>query len=616
MAQTSPAPRSTAATAWIFLQAIVRELRWGLLGAACLSILFALSEGFGVLLLLPLLQTLELAPSDSAGSGIAETVARGLTALGLTASLGSVVAVFIVVSCARAALERANLTYQPILELRFAIALRERLHRAIARSEWSFFVTQRSSDLLHALTREVDRSSTSARQILSFGTGALVSAAYVAVALRLSPILTLLVAAIGGTLLWASRWQARQSGHLGQRHIDADRDLFHVSSESIAGLKVAKIVGAQDRDSTRFVQHDRGRAAAYLALLRSYSGAKLGLDVASALVLGGLLVVAVWWLNLRGAGLLVLIFVFARVMPRVVALQNAAQIIVGGLPSFDAVQRLIDSAEAHQEPVAAEPKQLPRGGDIQLLDVSFSYAGASTAALNHVSLRIPAGRTTAIVGASGAGKSTLADILIGLLVPAQGQVLVGGQPLRQADLAGWRRSVGYVPQDGFLLDDTIRANFLWAVPEATEAQMWQALSRAAAADFVRSRPEGLATTVGDRGIRLSGGERQRLALARALLSDQDILVLDEATSALDSVNERQILQAVRALDRQVTTVIITHRLAAIRDADHIHVLHDGRIVESGTWEELLARQGRFVELLHAQTDRSTEPDLCEQGVAP
>ena len=442
------------------------------------------------------------------------------------------------------------------------------------------------------------------------------SAAYVAVALRLSPILTLLVAAIGGTLLWASRWQARQSGHLGQRHIDADRDLFHVSSESIAGLKVAKIVGAQDRDSTRFVQHDRGRAAAYLALLRSYSGAKLGLDVASALVLGGLLVVAVWWLNLRGAGLLVLIFVFARVMPRVVALQNAAQIIIGGLPSFDAVQRLIDTAEAHREPVAAEPKQLPRGGDIQLLDVSFSYAGASTAALHHVSLRIPAGRTTAIVGASGAGKSTLADILIGLLVPAQGQVLVGGQPLRQADLAGWRRSVGYVPQDGFLLDDTIRANFLWAVPEATEAQMWQALSRAAAADFVRSRPEGLATTVGDRGIRLSGGERQRLALARALLSDQDILVLDEATSALDSVNERQILQAVRALDRQVTTVIITHRLAAIRDADHIHVLHDGRIVESGTWQELLARQGRFVELLHAQTDRSTEPDVCEQGVAP
>ena len=330
---------------------------------------------------------------------------------------------------------------------------------------------------------------------------------------------------------------------------------------------------------------------------------------------GGLLVVAVWWLNLRGAGLLVLIFVFARVMPRVVALQNAAQIIVGGLPSFDVVQRLIDSAEAHQEPVAAEPKQLPRGGDIQLLDVSFSYAGASTAALRHVSLRIPAGRTTAIVGASGAGKSTLADLLIGLLVPAQGQVVVGGQPLRQADLPGWRRSVGYAPEDGFLLDDTIRANFLWAVPEATEAQMWQALSRAAAADFVRSRPEGLATTVGDRGIRLSGGERQRLALARALLSDQDILVLDEATSALDSVNERQILQAVRALDRQVTTVIITHRLAAIRDADHIHVLHDGRIVQSGTWQELLyARAGSSSSCTRRRTDQPNR--MSASSVAP
>ena len=218
---------------------------------------------------------------------------------------------------------------------------------------------------------------------------------------------------------------------------------------------------------------------------------------------GGLLVVAVWWLNLRGAGLLVLIFVLARVMPRVVALQNAAQIIVGGLPWFDAVQRLIDSAEAHQEPVAAEPKQLPHGSDIQPLRCVFQlrrrlHRGAPSRLTPHPRRTHHCHRRRI-----GSGEVDSGGYSDRPARPGSGPG-AGRRPTAGAGrLAGWRRSVWLrSQQDGFLLDDTIRANFLWAVPEATEAQMWQALSRAAAADFVRSRPEGLATTVGDRGIGL------------------------------------------------------------------------------------------------------------------
>ncbi len=610
----APASSSTAvlATAKSFLRALAGELRWRLLAAIAISISLAFAEGAGVLLLIPLLQSIGLTADDGSASGLASAVSRGFALVGLRPTLLSVLFAFVVVSAAHAVLYRANLLMQPALELRFGVALRERLYAAIVRSKWSFFITRRTSDLLHALTTEIDRTSASAYQMLSLFTGLAVSAVYTAVAFRLSPVLTILVAAAGAGLLWVTRGRTSRSGELGQRHADADRAQFHILSESISGLKVAKTFGAEKRDIEILSGHARARAAAYLDLLRSFARGKMGLDLASALLISALLYVAVEWLGLRGVGLLLLIFVFVRIMPRVMAFQNGAQVMISGLPSFRTVMRLIEEAEAHAERVDGASSRHPHRGGIRLEDVSFMYTPNAERALHGVSLSIPAGRMTAIVGASGAGKSTLADLLIGLLRPVGGRVVVDGQPLSEADLGAWRRSIGYVPQDGFLLHDTIRANLLWAVPGATDPQMWDVLSRAAAVDFVRARPEGLDTVVGDRGVRLSGGERQRLALARTLLTNPDLLVLDEATSALDSANEQQILDAVHELSRRITTVIITHRLSAIRNADVIHVLEDGRLAESGTWTELAGRGGAFSALMKAQAMTSSESDLFQQ----
>jgi ATP-binding cassette subfamily C protein len=264
--------------------------------------------------------------------------------------------------------------------------------------------------------------------------------------------------------------------------------------------------------------------------------------------------------------------------------------------------RLVAECEAHAERLPQTvPDPLPLVRDVRLDAVSYAYPGGAVPAVQDLSFAMPAGRTTAFVGASGAGKSTLADLLIGLLRPATGHVLIDGRLLTDDGVSAWRQSIGYVPQESFLLHDTVRANLLWAKPDASDAEMWSALERAAAADFLRSRRDGLDTIVGDRGVRVSGGERQRLALARALLTNPALLVLDEATSALDSVNEQQILSAVRGLAGEVTTVIVTHRLSAIRHADFIHVMEEGRIAESGTWDELVARQGLFTGLLLTQS---------------
>jgi ATP-binding cassette subfamily C protein len=181
-------------------------------------------------------------------------------------------------------------------------------------------------------------------------------------------------------------------------------------------------------------------------------------------------------------------------------------------------------------------------------------------------------------------------------------VLVDEKPLRTEQMRSWRNKIGYVPQDTFLFHDTVRANLLWARPEASDEEVREALRLAAAEDFVSRLPQGMDTVLGDRGVRLSGGERQRLALARALLRKPSLLILDEATSNLDSENERRIQEAIERLHGSITILIITHRLFTVLGADVIHVLEQGRLVESGDRDTLMAKEnGRFLALCKAQS---------------
>lgn len=243
--------------------------------------------------------------------------------------------------------------------------------------------------------------------------------------------------------------------------------------------------------------------------------------------------------------------------------------------------------------------------------MGFRYDDRADWTLRHVTLALSPATTTAIVGPSGAGKSTLADLVMGLVDANEGIIGVDGNPLERRRLRAWRDRIGYVAQNTFLLHDTVKANLLWAQPAATDEDVWRALGLAAADGFVAALPDGLDTTIGDRGVKLSGGERQRLALARAVLRDPALLILDEATSSLDSENEQRILQAIDRLHGSMTIVAIAHRLSTIRGADMIHVLERGRIIESGSWDTLLsAPGGRFRQLCAAQDVAGVSPAAC------
>jgi ATP-binding cassette subfamily C protein len=340
-----------------------------------------------------------------------------------------------------------------------------------------------------------------------------------------------------------------------------------------------------------------------VAAHRTFSTTRTLFELASWIAVVAFLYVAVTWAALPTAQLVLIVYVFTRLMPRLIAIQTAWQRLLHFQHAFGAVAQLKAQLDASREPEVdanrAPPLVLQR--DIRLEQVTFSYeADASRAALNGIDLVIPARKMTALVGPSGSGKSTVADLLLGLLTPTTGQLRVDGAPLEGARLQAWREAIGYVPQEPFLFHDTVRANLQWAKADATDAELRAALRTAAAEDFVQRLPQGLDTIVGDRGVRLSGGERQRLTLARALLRHPTLLLLDEATSALDSENERLVQSAIDRLHGELTIVVIAHRLSTVQNADQVVVLDRGRVVESGGPKELIAREsGTFRRLMES-----------------
>ncbi|MEV4767118.1 ABC transporter ATP-binding protein [Micromonospora chokoriensis] len=260
---------------------------------------------------------------------------------------------------------------------------------------------------------------------------------------------------------------------------------------------------------------------------------------------------------------------------------------------FEYLDLPVDVADP-TEPVRLDPAQVR--GHLRLEDVTFGYPGSDTAALAGITLDVPAGTSLALVGETGSGKSTLAGLVSRLHDPTAGRITVDGVDLRDLRLADLAAIVGVVSQETYLLHTTVRENLRYARPDATDAEIEDAARAAQIHDLIAGLPDGYETMVGSRGHRFSGGEKQRLAIARTLLRDPRILVLDEATSALDTETERAVQRAFDVLAEGRTTITIAHRLSTVRDADQIAVLDHGRIVEAGTHDSLLDRNGRYATL--------------------
>ncbi|MBX3736119.1 MAG: ABC transporter ATP-binding protein [Candidatus Didemnitutus sp.] len=514
--------------------------------------------------------------------------------------LGSALALFLGARLALAALRRAQQAVQARLDADFSAALRARFHRAALDADWLFLTRQRTSDLTQAFLEELPRASHCTTHLVGLATTGVVTLVQLLTAFAIAPWFTLgVMAAAAAAALGLRSWQRRQHHLLGQQ--PAQRaGVAAAVTEHLAGLKIAKSYGRTDAhhgqfrellgELSRLTVHAQDRAAHMRFWVEITSLATLGIFAAGALL----------WRPLGLGPLLLLGFIFSRLLAQASQLHSSWQQLAVNLPSYAATEAQRARYLAAAEPPDTAAHRLALTQELRFTRVSFRYAPDRPLALGEIDLVLPARRATALCGRSGAGKSTLADLALGLLQPDAGEVLVDGTSLTGAARHAWRRSIGYVPQETFLFHDTVRANLLWAKPDASPAELAAALHAAAAEEFVARLPHGLDTVIGDRGLRLSGGERQRLALARALLRRPSLLVLDEATSSLDPQNERLVQEALERLHGETTILLIAHRLSTVRAADRIVVLEAGRIAETGTWDELAAREhGAFRALLAA-----------------
>ena len=256
--------------------------------------------------------------------------------------------------------------------------------------------------------------------------------------------------------------------------------------------------------------------------------------------------------------------------------------------------------------VKAQAPEQQLTGDIEFRNLQFSYNG--TPVLHDINLRVPAGSSLAIVGPTGSGKTTLVSLIPRIYDTEPGSVLIDGKPIREYPLAMLRRNIGFVPQETFLFGETIRENIAFGAPDATDLDVRWAAEAANIASEIEEFPEQYKTIVGERGITLSGGQKQRTAIARALIRNPRVLVLDDALSSVDTQTEDKILNHLREVMQGRTTLFISHRVSTVRNADHIAVLHSGRIVEFGTHEDLISKNGYYSDLYNKQL---LEEELAE-----
>jgi ATP-binding cassette subfamily C protein len=591
------------AVAFVVGEMLRSARRETLLGVALLSAL-ALTEGAGLLMLTPLLELIgvvEENPLPQAAGWLSSAHAM----VGISPSLGSVLTIFVAVAAGRSLLQRWHGRLSATVRERVLSAVRLRAYRGIASAEWRFLATRPPASLVHALTAEVGAIGATAGRVLDVAAASVVTIVYVAVALRLAPGVALLVIASASVLAWSARHAVTRARISGETVAAARRRLNAAVAEHVAALKAAKAAGATPQHSQAIAALSHESEAAMLDAAEGDSTLQQHLEFGSVVMLAVIVYVSVNIISVAPALLLLLLYVFARLLPRLMNIYRHVHAFAHAAAPIEALRRLEAECAAVRENADAMPPMAmaPFGREVHFDHVSFGYRDRE-AAIDKLTLRIAAGQTTAIVGGSGSGKTTIAELMVGLLRPTGGRIEVDGVELTASRLASWRAQIAYVPHDAFLFNATVRENVRWPAVTVTDAAIWEALRLASAQDFVAALPDGLDTVIGDRGSLLSAGERQRLTIARALLRGPRLIVFDEATSSLDPENEARIQQAIDQLHHRVTVVVIAHRFSLLRRADTIHVLDGGRIVQSGRWEELHAdRRGRFHALAGADRTR-------------
>ena len=539
-------------------------------------------EGVGVVTLLPVL---ELATGTAAAdrSGVSAAIAEGLAVIGLQPDLGVLLSVIVAVMVLKALLIWVAMKQVGYTVAQVTTDGRMQLLTALMAARWAYYTARPAGDFATALSSEAQRAAAAYREGCVIIAGILQVAVYFVVALVVSWQMALATLVFGFVFLYLLRNLVGMAREAGGRQTELTRSLLRRLTDALHAMKPIRAM-ARERHVQRLLERDtQGLNHALRRQVMAAETLRLFQEPTLVILLAAGLFAA---LSLGGqpfSAVMVLAFIFYRIMTHINTLQTRYQVLTKGESAFWALRKQVTEAEAEREELTGTRPPPLLTSEIRLEGVSFRYS-PETPVLKNVSLVVPAGKLTALYGPSGVGKTTIADLVLGLLLPDEGRITIDGIPLDTIDLRAWREQIGYVPQEVILFHDTVLNNVALGDPTITRGEVREALKAADAWSFVADRPEGMDEIIGEGGARLSGGQRQRISIARALVHKPQLLILDEATTALDPVTEAEILSTLRSLRDSVTILAISHQPALKDAADAVYSLEEGVVRRITTTE--------------------------------
>jgi ATP-binding cassette, subfamily C, bacterial len=546
--------------------------------AAVVALLLAgIAEGIGLSALFPLLRV-----AGDLGSSLAEepsgpgrVLVHLFTAVGVTPTLEALLAVIVAAAAVKSGLALLANRQVGYIVAGVATDLRLALIRALLAARWPYFVGQPLGALANAVATETTRAATAYLHGTTVIAFLIQGGVYAVLALLVSwkAALGALVAGLG-VLLLVSRL-VRVARRAGARQTRLLRSLVARLADLLQSVKPLKSMGREPVAGRLLLSDTLGLDVALRREVFSREALRSFQELAITLVVAAGVYIAVTRAELPFSSVLVMTFMIARALVGLGRVQRQYQQMLTCESAFWALEDAVGEAARQREVSVGTAQPLLRG-EIRLDRITFAYDGEPV--LRDVSLTVPAGRVTVVVGPSGAGKTTVVDLVTGLLRPHAGEVWIDDRPMAHVDRAAWRRLIGYVPQETLLLHDSVLRNVTLGDPTLTPADAEHALRAAGAWDFVTTLPDGVLSLVGERGGRLSGGQRQRLAIARALVHRPALLILDEATSALDADSEAEICASLGRLRGQLTILAVSHRPALAQAADRVYRLDAGSAV--------------------------------------
>lgn len=564
--------------------------------AVVFTIIAAAFEGFGVGLILSFLQSLTNPDAQQVRTGIS------WLDIWMTGGSGSVnerlyriCALIIVTTLLRSVFNYLARLYTNIAQFNLGHRLRKSIFEQLQALSLSYFIKTRAGELIHSITGESAQIMQAFSVIATLFSKIIILLVYVVAMFLLSWQLTIvsvmlfsLLSAGISTLMGKIREASFEKTKASKRYTS-------LALEYINGIRTIQAFAVQNFERKRFDYANSQVLQASKQAVAVSAGIEPFSEGLATTILIGMLILAFATLipsgQLQTASLLTFLFVLLRLMPVV-------RQVDGARVQFNNFQGSLSNI---RELLRTDNKPYFKNGKIQFsklekaiefIAVDFGY-NSKEMVLHNISLTINRGEMTALVGASGAGKSTLADLIPRFFDPTEGKILFDGVDLREFEINSLRRKLAVVSQDTFIFNTSVSENIAYGIEQIDEAAILEVAQLSNALEFIQKLPEGFKTQLGDRGVRLSGGQRQRIAIARALLRNPDILILDEATSALDSVSERLIQESLEKLSVGRTVIAVAHRLSTIVRADKVVVLQQGRIVEQGGYQELLARRGEL-----------------------